>query len=51
MPDDYDDPKAVVKPEFSKNLADHCPGYHGKCKNEQPNCHAVCKPEAIKHSW
>ena len=49
--DDYDEPKAAVKPEFGKTLSDRCPGYHAKCANASVNCHVACKPGAIEHSW
>ncbi len=49
--DDYDDPKAMVRPELAQTLADVCPGYHRKCCRRSPNCQAACKPGAIEHSW
>ncbi|MFH1436324.1 MAG: 4Fe-4S binding protein [Pseudomonadota bacterium] len=50
-PDDFDEPKAAVKDELSRTLADVCPGYGRKCEKEETNCHSVCKPCAIEHSW
>jgi ferredoxin len=49
--DDEDLPKAVVKPELRRSLADLCPGFDRKCGQRQPNCHSVCRPEALRHSW
>jgi hypothetical protein len=51
VPDDYDDPKATVKPEFGKTLSYACPGYLRKCSTLETNCHSVCKPNAIEHTW
>ncbi len=51
VPDDYDEPKAMVKPELGRILADCCPGYHSRCAKEEPNCHSVCAQNAIEHSW
>lgn len=51
VPDDYDEPKAVVKPEFLRSLGDVCHGYDAKCAKNSVNCHRVCKPKAIEHSW
>jgi ferredoxin len=49
--DDYDEPMAAVKKEFSKDLGYVCPGFHAKCSKEASNCHSACKTEAIEHSW
>ncbi len=49
--DDYDEPKAAVKPGFAKTLADVCPGFHRKCSQKEPNCQSVCWQGAIEHSW
>jgi len=44
-------PKAAVKESARKRLAQLCPG-HERCKAAiGKTCHAVCKPEAIGHSW
>lgn len=49
--DDYDELRAVVKPEFSQTLGVVCPG-HAHCgAKHSPTCQMVCKPEAICHSW
>jgi len=50
-PDDYDDPKAMVRPELSRSLAEVCLGFHRKCCASEVNCQAACKPGAIRHSW
>ena len=51
VPDDYDEPKAVVRRQFAATLSDACPGYHRKCAEIEPNCHTACSPAAIEHSW
>jgi len=49
--DDYDEPKAVVKPEHARTLGDVCLGYDARCAAEKTNCHAVCPHNALAHSW
>ncbi len=49
--DDYDESKAAVKTEHSKSLDYACPGYHTKCGMDAVNCHSVCKPCALEHTW
>ncbi len=51
VPDDYQETKAAVKPEFGKSLSHSCLGYHARCSKEETNCHAACNPNAIEHSW
>jgi ferredoxin len=51
FPDDYDEPKAVIKAELAKKLSDLCPGYYTKCTETEPNCHTACPAGAIEHSW
>jgi len=51
VPDDYDEPKAMVKPELSRTLAEVCLGFHDVCARRAPNCHSVCGPDAIAHTW
>jgi ferredoxin len=51
VPDDYDEPKAVVKWELKNTIGTLCPGYHAKCNVNEQNCHSVCSLEAIEHSW
>lgn len=48
---DFDESKAAVKPEFSKTLGYECLGFHRKCVEYELNCHTVCQPNAIQHSW
>ena len=50
IPDDYDNPVAVVKEELSKSVSYVCPGYE-KCKGIETNCHAACPHDAISHTW
>jgi hypothetical protein len=40
-----------VKPELGKTLSYACPGYLRKCSTLETNCHSVCKPDAIEHTW
>lgn len=49
--DDYDEPKVVVKPEHLKSLSYLCLGYHAKCSKLASSCQAVCKNNAIAHTW
>lgn len=47
--DDSGEPKAVVKEELRKKLAQICPGFHS-CVNKV-NCHSVCSKDAVSHTW
>jgi ferredoxin len=49
--DDYDEPKAIVKPELVRRLADFCPGFHTRCSHDGPSCHTACPYDAIAHTW
>lgn len=42
-------PKAVVREELRKKLAQACPGFRN-CGREV-NCHSLCTRDAISHSW
>ena len=48
--DDYDEDKAIVKPELTRSLGTLCPG-HDRCARDVTTCQQVCEPGAITHSW
>lgn len=47
--DDSGNPKAVIKEELRKKLAQVCPGFRN-CECEM-NCHSVCAKYALSHTW
>ena len=49
--DDYDKAVARVKEDVVKSIRYVCPGYGGKCINEENNCHKACPYDAISHTW
>ncbi len=49
--EDGTQPKARVKESARKNLAFLCPGYTSCRGNLPENCHAVCRGDAIRHTW
>jgi len=50
-PDDFDEPKAVVRPEVRRRLADVCPGKEACLRLRSATCHAACPRGAIAHTW
>ena len=50
-PDDYDEPKAVVRPEVRRRLAEVCPGRAACARLHGVTCHSACPLEAIQHTW
>ena len=51
VPDDYDEPKAMLKQAFSRSLSIACPGQklcHGKSGK---SCLETCPKEALALSW
>jgi ferredoxin len=49
--DDYNKAVAVVREELSRSISYICSGYYQECISKEVNCHNVCKPEAISHTW
>jgi len=49
--DDYDKAVAQVKDGVVKSIHYICPGYYGRCVNEESNCHSACRQDAISHTW
>ncbi len=50
-PDDYDDPKAVVRHEVRRRLGEVCPGRAACERLHGAICHSACPREAIQHTW
>jgi ferredoxin len=50
-PDDYDEPKAVVRAELRRRLAEVCPGLGACACRHAPTCQAACPRQAIQHTW
>jgi ferredoxin len=48
---DAGEDEAVVRPEVRKKLAVLCPGADACLEANGANCHSVCRPGAIEHSW
>ena len=49
--DDYDEPKAAMRPAFARSLADACPGFRACSQRQGSNCHSACPKDALSHSW
>ena len=47
---DYDEKAVKIKDSLVKKIGYLCPGF-SVCKRRESNCHSVCKPEAIHHTW
>jgi len=50
-PNDAGEDKAVVKAETRKKLAVLCPGADACLASNGANCHSVCEPGAVEHTW
>ncbi|MBI5480317.1 MAG: 4Fe-4S binding protein [Deltaproteobacteria bacterium] len=50
-PDDYDEPKAVVRTEVRRRLAEVCPGRSACERRNAVMCHSACPRQAIEHTW
>lgn len=50
-PDDYDKTVARVRDEMASRISYACPGFAGCAASHEVNCHSVCQPGAIGHSW
>ncbi len=50
-PDDYDDPKAVVRHEVRRRLGEVCPGRAACARRHAVICHSACPRQAIEHTW
>lgn len=48
--DDYDEPKAMVRAAFTRNLGSVCPG-DGSCGVHRRSCRDVCRKSALTLSW
>jgi len=49
--DDYGKVVAMVRDEMRIKVGFLCPGFHQVCSKREVNCHSVCQPGAIAHSW
>jgi hypothetical protein len=50
-PDDYDEPKAVVRLEVRRRLGEVCPGLAACERLDGATCHSACPRDAIRHTW
>jgi len=50
-PDDDDRPRAAVRVELRRRLAEVCPGRAACERLRGATCHAACPRDAIRHTW
>lgn len=49
--DDYGKMAAKVKDGVVSRISYVCPGFKSECGARAENCHTVCAPGAINHTW
>lgn len=49
--DDYGKMVARVKDEVVNRISYACSGFNSECGARAENCHTVCQPGAIGHTW